>query len=594
MQHAIRNICIIAHIDHGKSTLADRLIEHGNLLTGNVVKAQMLDSMDIERERGITIKSQAISIQYNDVQINVIDTPGHADFSYEVSRAITSCEGALLLIDATQGVQAQTLSNLYIALEFDVAIIPVINKIDVQSADVERIQGQIQALLGLDAHDAIQISAKQNINIDRLLNAVIHKIPHPSGDAHAPLRARVFDSIYDSFRGVILYIRVVDGVIKSGDLIRGWTGTGEYRVEEVGIFLLKRAAQGALTAGAVGYCIANIKSITDIAVGDTIVNPLQRAAAALPGFRTIKPSIYSAIFPIDNDDQERLRDAVQKLQLNDAAFTFEPELSDTMGVGFRCGFLGLLHLEIIQERLEREFGTSILFTAPSVLYEIVLKNGETRVISSAQQYPDVVQIMHIREPFVAIVIITQSEYIGKIMQLCIRKRAISTSTNYIDQQRVELNFEMPLAEILYDFYDALKSASSGYASFDYTFIDYRVVQLVKVDILIAGNGVDALSTLVHRHAVEYRTRMLCKMLKEKIPRHNFPIAIQGAIGKTVLVRETIPAYRKDVTAKLYGGDITRKRKLLEKQKKGKKRLKMIGNVNVPQEAFLAVMQSRAQ
>lgn len=586
-----RNICIIAHIDHGKSTLADRFLEIGKLVNERESKPQILDSMDIERERGITIKSRAICFRYLDYWINIIDTPGHADFGYEVSRALASCEGAILLVDATQGVQAQTLSNLYLALESDLTIIPVINKIDMETAEVGRVEKQIQSLLGFEQKNMLHISAKKNKNITAVLDYVVSDIPPPGGDSSAPFRARVFDSEYDSFRGVILYIRVVDGQIASGDIIAGWQGINSYRVEEVGVLLLEREARKKLQSGDVGYCIANIKSISDICVGDTLVNTQHKAAQPLAGFQQIMPVIYSSIYPIDNNDQERLKEAVQKLQLNDASFEFELESSEALGIGFRCGFLGMLHLEIIQERLEREYNLAILLTAPSVRYEVKMINGDEMVINNAQLYPDQERILAVKEPFVRLVIITPAEYIGKMLQLCSAKRGAHTATNYIDTHRVELIFEIPLAEILYDFYDQLKSTTSGYASFDYTIIDARPVQLVRVNILVAGNSVNALSFLVVRQNAEARTRALCQTLKQHIPRHQFPIPIQGAVGNTIIVRETIPAFRKDVTAKLYGGDVTRKKKLLEKQKKGKKRLKQVGQVSIPQEAFLASIKS---
>lgn len=586
-----RNICIIAHIDHGKSTLADRFIEIGNLVNERDAQPQILDSMDIERERGITIKSRAISFPYKDHWINLIDTPGHADFGYEVSRALASCEGAILLIDAKQGVQAQTLSNLYIALESELEIIPVINKIDLDTAEIEQVEEQIRTLLGFDRDKVLRISAKENIHIPEVLDRVLTDVRPPSGTLNAPLRARVFDSVYDSFRGVILYIRMVDGELSAGDVITGWNGTDAYRVEETGVFLLEREPRAKLASGDVGYCIANIKSISDIRVGDTLTTQQHPAKESLGGFQQIAPVIYSSLYPIHNEDQDRLKEVVQKLQLNDASFVFETESSDALGMGFRCGFLGMLHLEIVQERLQREYDLPILLTAPSVRYEVELVNGQTCVISNAQLYPTHEKIAETKEPFVQLVIITPAEYIGKMLQLCSVKRGSHTATHYLDAQRAELIFEIPLAEILYDFYDRLKSATSGYASFGYTVIDSRPVQLARVSILVAGNRVDALSFLIVREHATPRARAICSMLKQYIPRHQFTIAIQGAIGSTVIARETIPAFRKDVTAKLYGGDITRKKKLLQKQKKGKKRLKMVGQVNIPQEAFLASLKS---
>ena len=591
-KHSIRNICIIAHIDHGKSTLADRFIEHADLATPRNFHPQFLDSMDIERERGITIKSRAITIPYSGVHINIIDTPGHVDFTYEVSRAIASCEGALLIVDATQGVQAQTLSNLYLALEYDLEIIPVINKIDCVNAEVDRVTQQITKLTGIDPAECLSVSAKHDIHVDKVLDALIHRVPAPDNDTAAPLRARLFDSYYDSFRGVILSLRIVDGILTCGDKINGWAGEETYRVEEVGVFGITPQPVDCLRAGNVGYCIANIKSLSALRVGDTIIASERPAKNPLSGFKRINSAVYSSIFPIESDQHNKLRSAIEKLQLNDSALVYEPESSEAMGNGFRCGFLGLLHLEIVQERLEREFDLGIILTPPSVRYECALHGGEIQVVRSIQEFPDNDKIISIHEPYVRNVIITPHAYLGGILQLCADKRGTQKNINYLDEQRVELEYEIPLAEMIFEFYDSLKSVSSGYASCDYELIDYRQVDLIKVDILVGGNIVEALSFLSHRAAAERRARHVCAILKEKIPRHQFAVAIQAAINGAIIVRETVSALRKDVTAKLYGGDITRKKKLLEKQKKGKKRLKTIGNVHIPKEVFLSALRTR--
>ena len=591
---AIRNLCIIAHIDHGKSTLADRFIEHASLDIPRNFHPQFLDSMDIERERGITIKSRAISIPYSGVHINIIDTPGHVDFTYEVSRAIASCEGALLIVDATQGVQAQTLSNLYLALEYDLEIIPVINKIDLDNAEPERVMGQVSKIIGIDTSECVLISAKNNINVDQVLKAVINRIPAPASDTELPLRARLFDSYYDSFRGVILSVRVVEGVLKCGDKISGWEGKDIYRVEEVGIFGITPQPTDSLSAGEVGYCIANIKSLSSLRVGDTIITNDQPASMPLAGFRTVNPTVYSSVFSLENDQQNRLRDAIEKLQLNDSALVYEPEHSEAMGNGFRCGFLGLLHLEIVQERLEREFDLSIILTPPSVCYEYTLHDGTVKTVRSVQEFSEQKEITVIREPYVRCSVITPQSYLGAVLQLCIKKRGTQQAINYLDEERVELKYELPLAEMIFEFYDTLKSISSGYASCDYELLDYRVVDLVRVNILVGGNIVEALSFLSHRSAAEKRARHVCAVLKDRIPRHQFAVAIQASISGVIIVRETVSALRKDVTAKLYGGDITRKKKLLEKQKKGKKRLKIVGNVQIPKEVFLSVLQTNSK
>ncbi len=592
----IRNFSIIAHIDHGKSTLADRFIQRAHIISEREFRDQILDSMEIERERGITIKSQAVSIPYIsrngiEYQLNLVDTPGHVDFYYEVSRALTACEGAVLLIDATQGVQAQTLSNMYMALENDLEIIPVINKIDLPGADIDRVKKQIEDDLGLDSDTALLISAKYGTGIDELLEAIVERIPPPSGSDKDPLKALVFDSHYDPYRGVVVHIRVFDGIIKPGQMIKLWSTNSVYKVEETGLFEIELKKVSSLSAGEVGYVIAGIKVLRDARVGDTITdsdNPCDRPMA---GFREVKPVVFSSIYPIDSNDYELLQSAMEKLQLNDASLVYEKDSSAALGFGFRCGFLGLLHLEIIQERLEREYNLGVIFTSPSVKYRIVMKNGEVRYIDNPQEYPDVTKIERVEEPYIRASIITPDTYLGNIINLCLEKRGVQKSLNYLDSKRVELIYEMPLAEVIYDFYDRLKSISRGYASFDYEVIDYRATELVKLDILLNGKPVDALSQLIFKDNAYSRARAICKKLKEEIPRHQFKIPIQGAIGGQIIARETISALRKDVTAKCYGGDITRKRKLLEKQKEGKKRLKMIGNVELPQSAFLSVLKS---
>jgi len=595
MDH-IRNFCIIAHIDHGKSTLADRLLQITGVVGDHEFHDQMLDTMDIERERGITIKSQTVALPYRaldgkDYILNLIDTPGHADFSYEVSRALVSSEGALLVIDASQGVQAQTLANFYMAVEQDLEIIPVINKIDLPSADVETVKHQIEKDLGLDAETAVAISAKEGIGIDEVLEAVVQRIGPPKGDPAGPLKALIFDSHWDSYRGAIVHLRLFDGEVKPGDTIRFWSNGACYKVEETGIFLIERQQRKALRAGEVGYIVAGIKTVSDTRIGDTVTLDNRPCLQALKGFKLVKPVVFSSFYPISSDDYEELAEALEKLKLNDASLTFEKDHSEALGHGFRCGFLGLLHLEVVQERLEREFGLSLILTAPSVRYILVLKDGTETVIDNPAKYPDPAQIDKAKEPFIRASIILPEQFLGAVISLCIDRRGAQKDINYLDSNRVELVFDLPLAEVLFDFYDKLKSISRGYASFDYEFLEYRASDLSKVDILVAGEKVDALSMLVHSDRAYTRARRACERLKNEIPRQLFKVAIQGAIGGKIISRETVSALRKDVTAKCYGGDITRKKKLLEKQKEGKKRMKQVGNVVIPQSAFLAVLKA---
>lgn len=592
----MRNFCIIAHIDHGKSTLADRFIQKAKVIDIRKFKDQFLDSMDIERERGITIKSQAITIPYQSAdgsiyELNLVDTPGHVDFSYEVSRAISACEGALLLIDASQGVEAQTFANMYMAVELDLEIIPVVNKIDLPSANIEMVKHQINHDLGLDPDHAVMVSAKTGAGVDELLETLVTLIPPPEGDDKEPLKALIFDSHYDPYRGVIVHLRLYEGSMKKGDTIRLMNNDAEYPVEEVGMFRGDLLPTEALYAGQVGYMIAGIKTISDITVGDTVTHKHRPCAAPRRGFKEVKPVVFSSIYPIDSDDYELLHTALDKLKLNDASLVYEKDSSAALGFGFRCGFLGLLHLEVVQERLEREFGLSVVFTSPSVRYQVHLKNGEVLELDNPLKFPDQVKIEAIREPYIKATIITPSEYLGAIMNLCLEKRGIQQSMTYLDEKRVEMVYEMPLAEVLYEFYDRLKSVSRGYASFDYEVGDMKATDLVRLDILVNGEVVDALSQLVFRENAAYRARKICKKLRGEIPKQQFKIPIQGAIGSSIIARETITALRKDVTAKCYGGDISRKRKLLEKQKEGKKRMKMVGNVEVPQSAFLSVLKS---
>jgi GTP-binding protein LepA len=591
-----RNFCIIAHIDHGKSTLADRLIQRTGGVEQRDFRDQILDSMDIERERGITIKSNTITLRYTakdgkTYRLNLIDTPGHVDFSHEVRRSLMSCEGALLLVDASQGVEAQTVANLYLALEYDLEIVPVINKIDLPSADVERVREEIDADLGLDPFEAVLCSAKQGIGIDDVLEAVVQRIPAPAGDPEAPLRALIFDAQYDTYRGVVLLCRVKEGTIRPGQKILLMHTAKEYVVEEVGLLQLKRVEADALEAGAVGYVIAGVKAVSEITVGDTITEAGRPAAEPLPGYKEAKPVVFSSIYPIAADDYEDLAKGLDKLKLNDASLTFQKDSSTALGFGFRCGFLGLLHLEIVQERLEREHNLSLLLSAPSVQYEVVLNNGETITVDNPALFPDPGSIHAIREPFIKASIMIPERYLGTVMELCRERRGANTRFEYLAMGRLQVTSELPLAEILFDFYDRLKTITQGYGSFDYELIDYRETDLVKVDILVNGDKVDALSQLVHRDKARPRALHYCERLAETIPRQNFKIAIQGAIGGNIIARSTINAFRKDVTAKCYGGDITRKRKLLEKQKEGKKRMKMVGSVEIPQEAFLAVLKA---
>ncbi len=592
-----RNFCIIAHIDHGKSTLADRFIEmaHINGARGPA-QAQILDNMDIERERGITIKSQAVTIPYTakdgkTYALNLVDTPGHVDFSYEVSRAISSCEGALLLIDASQGVEAQTLANLYMAMEHDLTIIPVINKVDLASADIEACLHQIDHDLGLDSSLAVQVSAKTGFGVDTLFEAIVKQIKHPEGNDALPLQALIFDSHYDAYRGVIVHCRVFDGVMKVGTEIQFMHSGGVYKVEEAGIFQLELIKTGELHAGDVGYVVTGVKTISDVRVGDTITTTAHPAKKPLPGFKDVKPVVFSSIYPVDTNDYEELVSAIERLKLNDASLIYEKDSSAALGFGFRCGFLGMLHLEVIQERIEREFDLSIVFTSPSVKYIVHLKNGETINIDNPLEYPDPMRVDYAEEPYIQANVITPTQYVGPIINLCMEKRGTQTGMNYLDEKRVELIYEMPLAEVLFEFYDRLKSISRGYASFDYQVIGYKRTDLVRLDILVNGEPVDALSQLVFRGNSQTRGRQVCERLRGEIPRQQYKIAIQAAIGGTIVSRETITAFRKDVTAKCYGGDISRKRKLLEKQKEGKKRMKMVGNVEIPQSAFLAVLKS---
>lgn len=597
--HQTRNFSIIAHIDHGKSTLADRMIQMTGLVDERKFRDQILDNMDIERERGITIKSQAVTLPYVDSKgesfhLNLIDTPGHVDFSYEVSRALVSCEGVLLLIDASQGVEAQTLANLYAAMEHNLVIIPVINKIDLPSADVERVKEQIEMDLGLDSDTALLCSAKEGIGIQEVMEAITRLIPAPEGDPSKPLTALVFDASYDPFRGTIVSCRIFDGEIKAGDIIRFMSTDNTYKVEEVGLFQLTRNPQKKLSAGDVGYIIAGIKTVQDTRVGDTITLDTAPAPKALPGFRLVKPVVFSSVYPMSSEDYEDLTAALEKYQLNDAALVYQKDSSAALGLGFRCGFLGLLHLEIFQERLEREFGQSVIMTVPSVRYRFVLTNGETIEVDNPLYYPDPATIQESLEPYIRTSILIPERYMGTVMDLCLERRGVNSKFNYPTQGRIEIQFDMPLAEVLYDFYDRLKTVTQGYGSFDYEFLDYRANDLVKVDILVNSEKVDALSQIVHKDRARTRALQACERLKEEIPRHLFKIPIQGAIGGTIIARSTISPFRKDVTAKCYGGDITRKRKLLEKQKKGKKRMKTIGSVSIPQSAFVAVFRSESK
>ena len=590
----IRNFCIIAHIDHGKSTLADRLLEFTHTIGERDMQNQVLDDMDLEREKGITIKSHAIQINYaykgEEYVFNLIDTPGHVDFSYEVSRALAACEGALLLVDASQGIQAQTISNLYLAVENNLEIIPVINKIDMEGAMIPEVKDQIIELIGCKEEDILLASGKSGIGIEGILAAIIERIPAPKGDLEAPLQALIFDSVFNSFRGIIVYYRVFNGIIKKGDKIK-FSNTGiEYEADEVGILKLGMESKKEVRAGDVGYIITGIKVAKEVKVGDTITTTTNPCLENIHGFEDVKPMVFAGIYPVETDQFEELRGCMEKLQLNDASLTFELETSQALGFGLRCGFLGLLHMEIIQERLEREFNQTVITTVPNVSFEAYLTNGNKIVVNNPTEMPDPSKTETIKEPFIRAQIITKPDYIGNIMSLCIGKRGMLINQSYLTPTRVELTFEIPLTEIVFDFYDKLKSQTRGYASFDYHPIDMRDSDIVKMDILLNGDKVDALSALIHRNRAHEFGRKLCEKLRELLPRQQFQIAIQAAIGAKVVARETISAMRKDVTAKCYGGDISRKRKLLEKQKEGKKRMRQIGNVEVPQEAFLAVLK----
>ncbi len=590
----IRNFCIIAHIDHGKSTLADRLLEITGTVTDRDLQAQVLDDMELERERGITIKSHAIQMNYEEngkkYILNLIDTPGHVDFSYEVSRSLAACEAALLIVDASQGIQAQTISNLYLAIDNDLEIIPVLNKIDLEAAMPEDVKDQIVDLIGCDRDDIIEASGKTGYGVERILEDIIKKVPPPTGDPDAPLQALIFDSVFNSYRGIIAYIRVINGTLKKGEHVKFANTDREYNADEIGVLKLKPEERKQLSAGDVGYIISGIKTSKEVKVGETITHVERPCDEAIDGFEEVKPMVFAGIYPVDADDYEELRASLEKLQLNDASLTFIPESSAALGFGFRCGFLGLLHMEIIQERLEREFDMSVITTVPNVSYKVVTQKGELIEVHNPSGLPDQKYIDHIEEPYIIAQIISKSEYVGSVMNLCIDKRGTLKNQVYLTSDRVEITFEMPLGEIVFDFYDKLKSISKGYASFDYHQSDYKPANLIKLDILLNGESVDALSTLIHRDNAYDFGRRMCVKLKELIPRQQFDIAIQAAIGAKVIARETVKALRKDVTAKCYGGDITRKRKLLDKQKKGKKRMRQVGNVEVPQKAFLAVLK----
>ncbi len=593
---SIRNFCIIAHIDHGKSTLADRMIQICGAVEEREFRDQILDSMDIERERGITIKSNTVTLSYKardgrEYRLNLIDTPGHVDFSHEVRRSLMSCEGALLLVDASQGVEAQTVANLYQALEYDLELLPVLNKIDLPSADVERVSEEIESDLGLDAADSVQCSAKMGRGIEDLLEAIVQRLPAPQGDPDALLQALIFDAQYDPYRGVVLICRIKQGTLRQGQKIRFMHSRKDHQVEEVGLLRLERVRTPQLSAGEVGYLIAGVKEVRDIAVGDTVTEAERPAPEPLPGYSPAKPVVFSSIYPMSTDEYPDLTKALDKLALNDAALTFEKDSSAALGYGFRCGFLGLLHLEVVQERLEREFGLALLLSAPSVRYHVRLKSGEMVDVDNPSYYPDPASIDYSEEPFIKGVIMMPDRYLGPVMELCRDRRASQTTFDYLTPGRIELKSDLPLAEVLFDFYDRLKSITQGYGSFDYELADYRRAELVKVDILVNGERVDALSQLVHREKARTRALHYCERLSESIPRHQFKIPIQGAIGGEIIARKTINALRKDVTAKCYGGDITRKRKLLEKQKEGKKRMKQVGSVEIPQSAFVSVLKT---
>ena len=594
-QDRIRNFSIIAHIDHGKSTLADRLLEFTGMLSERKMVDQVLDKMELERERGITIKAQAVRLTYkandgNEYYLNLIDTPGHVDFTYEVSRSLAACEGAILVIDAAQGIEAQTLSNVYLALEHDLEIVPVINKIDLPSAMPERVKKEIEDVIGIDASEAILVSAKEKVGIQEVLESIVNKIPEPKGSPDKPLRALIFDSHYDPYKGVIAYVRIVDGSIKKDMNIRMMSNNKVFEVNEVGIFNPEMLEIQELKAGEVGYLAAGIKDVKNIRIGDTITEAENSATEPLPGYKKINPMVFCGIYPADGGDYESVKEALEKLQLNDASLIFEPETSAALGFFFRCGFLGLLHMEIIQERLEREFNLNLVTTAPSVIYEIEKNSGEIVRIDNPTNFPDISEIKAIKEPFVLATIMLPNEFVGAVMELCQEKRGIFKSMNYINENRVIISYELPLNEIIYDFFDLLKSRTKGYASFDYEFLEYKKSDLVKLDILINNETVDALSFIVHKDRAYYLGRRIAEKLKESIPRHMFEVPIQAAVGGKIIARETIKALRKNVLAKCYGGDVTRKRKLLEKQKEGKKRMRQVGNVEIPQEAFMSVLK----
>ena len=593
MDH-IRNFCIIAHIDHGKSTLADRLLQMTGTIADRDMQNQALDDMDLERERGITIKSKAIQMDYvlngKKYLLNLIDTPGHVDFSYEVSRSIAACEGALLIVDATQGIQAQTISNLYLALEHDLEIIPILNKMDLPSANPEEVKDQIVDLLGCKREEIMTASGKTGLGVDKVLEEIVHRIPAPKGDPAAPLQALIFDSVFNSFRGIIAYFRILNGSIKKGDRVKFFNTGVSYNADEIGVLKMDLKAQPQLSAGDVGYIISGIKTASEVKVGDTITQVDRPCAEAIKGFEDVKPMVWAGIFPVDTDEYEELRDAMEKLKLNDASLTWTPEASAALGFGFRCGFLGLLHMEIIQERLEREFNMTVITTVPNVGYQVTTTKGEKIDVHNPSELPDVVHIDSIEEPYIKAQIITKAEYIGSIMTLCIEKRGILIGQNYLTTDRVELTFELPLGEVVFDFFDKLKSISRGYASFDYHPVGSKESDLIKLDILLNSEKVDALSALIHRDHAHELGKKMCSKLKELLPRQQFDIPIQAAIGAKIVARETVKALRKDVTAKCYGGDISRKRKLLEKQKEGKKRMRQVGSVEIPQQAFLAVLK----
>ena len=589
-----RNFCIIAHIDHGKSTLADRLLDMTDTIDVRDRQNQVLDSMDLERERGITIKSHAIQMKYEQdgehYLLNLIDTPGHVDFSYEVSRSIAACEGALLIVDATQGIQAQTISNLYLAIEHDLEIIPVLNKMDLEAAMPDEVKDQIVDLVGCQREDIIEASGKTGYGVDKILEQIVQKVPAPKGDPNAPLQALIFDSVFNSYRGIVAYFRIMNGTIRKGDLVK-FVATGkEYNADEIGVLKLKMDPRPLLSAGDVGYIISGIKTSKEVKVGDTVTQVNNPCKEAIDGFENVKPMVFAGIYPVDADEYEDLRASLEKLQLNDASLTFEPESSAALGFGFRCGFLGLLHMEIVQERLDREFDMDVITTVPNVSFKVISHKGEIIEVHNPSGMPEQKFVDHVEEPYIKAQIITRSEYVGSIMKLCIDKRGTLKNQIYIGTDRVEITFEMPLSEIVFDFYDKLKSISKGYASFDYYQTGYHPAKLIKLDILLNGETVDALSTLIHVDNAYSFGRRMCEKLKELIPRQQYDVAIQAAIGSKVISRETVKALRKDVTAKCYGGDITRKRKLLEKQKKGKKRMRQVGNVEVPQSAFMAVLK----